>query len=125
MTAALEAPAATIDWRAVSWCVSSTRMTDLTYTERQMVVRRLRPRMPAAGKPPRPGQLTANLIGDLIGTTGQAVQKMIERLPAATVTVCPACHEMCWRLDDTTLESHPDRLMEQCGMSGLSCEVAL
>jgi hypothetical protein len=70
------------------------------------------------------GKLTAAQVAERLCVSERSVQRLRDELPAATKSPCPVCHETMWILRDTnTVEDHPDRLYEQCPMSGQTLQV--
>lgn len=106
-----------IDWLAVSWVVSGTRITHLTIPEQAMVVRRLKSRIPLHGHPDHT-ELSKQQIADRLGITISALEGRLTRLPNARRRDCPICRQHCWIYDDNTVEPHPTVLAEQCILSG-------
>ena len=105
------------DWLAISWCLNGTRITHLTPSERRMAARRFQPRLPALRATAGPGQIPIADAAHLMGIAKSGLEKILKQLPPAEPTVCPVCRENCWRLEDGTVEAHPDRMHQQCPMS--------
>jgi hypothetical protein len=111
-----------IDWLRVDWVCQGTALP-LTPGEKRMVVRRLSDRMldrnDGYWDRGTIGKLTAAQVAERLCVSERSVQRLRDEMPAATKKPCPVCHETMWILRDTnTVEAHPDRLYEQCPMSG-------
>ncbi|MEZ0366778.1 hypothetical protein ACAG26_24195 [Mycobacterium sp. pUA109] len=114
-----------VDWLAISWVCSGTPIA-LTDDERRMAVRRMVPRMVTRAEVSRDlssadwlarGRFTAEEVGRRIGVGERQVYRIRDSLPAADTDECPVCRERIWVVAGVA-EEHPDRLLNECPMSG-------
>lgn len=109
-----------IDWQAVTFTVSGTRMPNLTPDERRMVVRRLKHRLETVSGctlPPLPGRLSTAMVAQRLGVTDRSVERVLADLGEAPKRDCPVCGTQMWLLPDSLVEAHPDSLLNQCPLS--------
>ena len=118
-----------IDWRAVDFVVSGERL-DLTADEKKMVIRRLEHRMldnaHRIGRdrldywsPTARHVITAASVAERMMTSERTAQRIRDELRVADKRKCPVCGEPMWVYDDDTVEAHPNRLMDECELSGM------
>ena len=115
-----------IDWRAVEFVVDGARL-ELSPDEKRMVIRRLSHRMLdndtrvtkyAYWMQSNAAKLSAASVAERMGTSERTAQRIKDELRPAEKRVCPVCREPMWVYDDGTVEAHPNRLMEECELSG-------
>lgn len=106
-----------IDWLRVEMVCNGTALK-LEPDERRMVIRRLSDRMQKLddwfGDPRK---LSCSEVARRLGVTERSVLRYANDLPAADKQVCQVCHEPMWVIDGV-VEPHPDRIFEECPMSG-------
>lgn len=114
-----------IDWLAVDMVCQGVKM-DLTADEKRMVIRRLSAKMLTYREnrddywsPKTAAKITAGQVAERMHATERTVWRYHGQLPPAEQRDCPVCREPMWvRLCDNVVEPHPDRIFEQCPMSG-------
>lgn len=113
-----------IDWLAVDMVVGGARMK-LTADEKRMVIRRLADRLLNNDEykhdywsPATITKITAGKLAERMFLTERSVQRIKDDLRPAQKQVCPVCREPMWVYDDGTVEAHPDRLADDCEMTG-------
>lgn len=107
-----------IDWLAVEHVCSGYTMK-LTDEEQLVALRRLLPRMAAAGEWTCYSQtLTTAEVARRMGIDERTLQRRKQILPDAEKRFCPVCRNDMWVLADGTVEPHPAALQRECPMSG-------
>ena len=104
-----------IDWLAVEMVCNGTALR-LTAVERRMVMRRLADKMARTGSVYETG-LTAEEVARRLGCTSRSVERFKNDLPPADKRKCPVCGNPMWVIAGR-VEAHPDRLFNECLMSG-------
>ena len=113
-----------IDWRNVEFVVQGCRMK-LTVDEKKMVIRRVAHRMMNDAdrlenwrSPSTAAKLTAVQMAERMMTSERSAQRIKDELRPADKRTCTECGEPMWVYDDGTIEAHPNRISEQCELSG-------
>jgi hypothetical protein len=113
-----------IDWRAVEFVLSGAKLK-LTGAEKRMVIRRVAHRMldntnrrDHYHSPATAALITTDQMAELMMTTGRSVQRIKDELRPADKRTCPVCGEPMWVYSNGFVEAHPDRLSEECELSG-------
>ena len=106
-----------IDWLAVEMTVQGTRLA-LNRDEKLMAIRRLEHRMLAKGESDWL-KLSAGQLAERLQICSRTVERLWAELPMANKVNCPVCREPMWaQLDGGVVEPHPDRMYDECPMSG-------
>jgi len=105
-----------IDWLAVQMVCDGATIHHLTKAERAMVIRRLSDRMRSNASRYCTG-LTSDDLALRLGVSIREIDRGKAELPEAQQRQCPVCHEPMWVIAGR-VEAHPDRLFNECLMSG-------
>lgn len=105
-----------IDWLAVEMVCGGASIHHLTKAERSMVIRRLSDRMRTGGSRYLTG-LTSEAVAIRLGVSTREIDRAKAELPDGQRSQCPVCHEPMWIVAGQ-VEAHPDRLSNECLMSG-------
>jgi hypothetical protein len=113
-----------IDWQAVEFVVQGERL-QLTADEKKMVIRRVAHRMIDNDdrlhnwrSQSTAAKITAVAMAGRMMTSERSAQRIKDELRPADKRTCPVCREPMWVYDDGTIEAHPNRLMDECELSG-------
>lgn len=113
-----------IDWLAVNFVVRGERLK-LTPDEKHMAIRRLDERILTQNdcrnefwSAATAAKLSAAQVAERMFISERSVCRLLAELPPADKRVCPVCREPMWVWRDGTVEAHPNRITEQCELSG-------